>query len=106
MDLAALRQGLTIRGSADRIVAVLYGPSESVVIGDAEFRALPPSMHALLASPGAGPAASETMAEVLGRWEGAAPAIVVGEVFVDLQTREPFTDGMDFGVTQTQPEQD
>jgi hypothetical protein len=106
MDLDALRQGLQIRGSADRIVAVLYGPPESVVIGDAEFRALPPSMHALLASPGAGPTASETMAEVLGRWEGAAPAIVSGEVMVDLQTREPFTDGMDFGVTQTQPEQD
>ena len=46
------------------------------------------------------------MAEVLGRWEGAAPTIVVGEVFVDLQTREPFVDGMDYGVTQTPPEQD
>lgn len=106
MDLPALREGLTIRGSADRIVAVLYGPSESVVIGDAEFRALPPSMLALLAGPGAGPGASVSLAEVLGRWEGSAGTIVLGEVAVDLRTRAPFSDGMDYDADSSQSEQD
>lgn len=95
MDLAALRKGLELRGTPDRIVAVLYGPPESVVIGDAEFRALPPTIHALLAGPGAGVSATETLAEALGRSELDAGGIVTGEVFVDLFTRAPFGIGMD-----------
>jgi hypothetical protein len=46
------------------------------------------------------------MAEVLGRWEGVAPVPAVGELFIDLQTRAPFVDGVDFGVTQNPSEQD
>ena len=95
MDLARLREGLELRGAADRIVAVLYGPSESVIIGGAEFRTLPPSMHALLAGPGAGVSATETAAEILGRWEGGIEGIVTGEVFVDLRTRTPFSNGIE-----------
>ena len=95
MDLPRLREGLELRGSADRIVAVLYGPSESVVIGGAEFRALPASMHALLAGPGAGVSATDAAAEVLGRWEGGSGGIVTGEVFVDLRTRAPFNNGIE-----------
>jgi hypothetical protein len=100
MDLSALRQGLTIRGSADRIVAVLYGPPESVLIGDTEFRALPPSMHALLAAPGAGPAATEVLAEVLGRTDFDAGTVATGEVFVDLRTRLPFDNGVNYAVPE------
>jgi len=95
MDLAGLREGLELRGSADRIVAVLYGPSESVVIGGAEFRTLPSSMRALLVGPGAGVSAAETAAEILGRWEGGIEGIVMGEVFVDLRTRAPFSNGIE-----------
>ena len=95
MDLDALRRGLELRGSADRIVAVLYGPPESVIIGDAEFRALPPSIHALLAGPGAGAVAETTMAEALGRTELDAGGIISGEIFVDLVTRAPFGNGFD-----------
>jgi hypothetical protein len=93
MDLEALRAGLELRNTADRLVAVLYGPPESVVIGSSEFRALPPSVHALLASPGAGPAAEDTVAEKLASWEGQAGDIVVGEVSVDLRTRAPIPGG-------------
>jgi hypothetical protein len=93
MDLEALRTGLELRNTADRIVAVLYGPPESVVIGSSEFRALPPSVHALLAGPGAGPSAQDTVAEKLASWEGKAGEIVVGEVSVDLRTRAPIPGG-------------
>lgn len=105
MDLAALREGLAVRGAADEIVAVLYGPPESVVIGDAEYRALPPSMHALLAGPGAGVSATETAAEILGRWAGPADGVVSGEVFVDLRTRAPFTTGFGVGPRDAGPDQ-
>ena len=104
MDLDALREGLEVRGAADRIVAVLYGPPESVVIGDAEYPALPPSMHALLAGPGAGVSASETAAEILGRWEGEAGGVVTGEVFVDLRTRASFNDGFGLGPRDARPD--
>lgn len=80
----AIRDALARRASASSLVAVLYAPPRSVLVGDRELGPLPESMRALLLEGAGRNPGAEVAASVIARSARATPWLLRGQQVVEL----------------------
>ena len=84
LGMRQVRDALALRRPSDRLVAVLYGPSTSLIVDGVEYRDLPGTVRTVLGRTWVSRGAPDAAATPLARVEADAGTVVRGAAYVDL----------------------
>lgn len=89
LGLRQVRDALALRTTANTLVAVLYGPSSSMIVRDVEWQDLPGTVRATLARGYVSEGSSASIVTPLARVEVSVPQVVRGAIHLPLVVEEP-----------------
>lgn len=89
LGIRQVRDALALRTTANTLVAVLYGPSSSMIVRGVELHDLPGSVRATLARGYVSEGAASAIVTPLSRVEIDVPHVLRGAVYLPLVVEEP-----------------